>query len=334
MNVARSATNAHEDSGMEARRTKTQSDAAAGQMSTPEQLVDALNMLFGKQTDNRAVHATGIVLEGTFTPTPDAASLSKAPHFMSAVPVIARFSNFAGKPGVPHTDPLASPRGLALKFKLPDGSDTDLVTHSFNGFPVATADQFRELLIALATSGPDARKPTPADLFLAAHPIAKAFLEHQAPPPRSYATLAYFGVNSFEFTNADGVSTIGRFRIEPELGIQLLPATERATAAPDYLFAEILDRVSSSPVRFTVRVQLAEPGDAIADPSIAWPDDRTTIDVGTLELRSVVPDSEGAERALLFLPGALPPGIAPADPMIQARQDSYPISFDRRHGKG
>ena len=69
----------------------------------------------------------------------------------------------------------------------------------------------------------------------------------------------------------------------------------------------------------------------IGDPSIAWPDDRRTVDLGTIEITDVMPDSDAAERALLFLPGELPPGIASADPMIQARHDSYPVSFDRRH---
>ena len=39
---------------------------------TPAQLVDALNAVFGKQTDNRAVHAKGVVLEGKFAPSPEA----------------------------------------------------------------------------------------------------------------------------------------------------------------------------------------------------------------------------------------------------------------------
>jgi catalase len=46
-------------------------------------LVDALNAVFGKQTDNRAAYAKGVVLEGKFTPSPDAASLSKAPHLQN-----------------------------------------------------------------------------------------------------------------------------------------------------------------------------------------------------------------------------------------------------------
>jgi catalase len=79
-----------------------------------------------------------------------------------------------------------------LKFHLPDGSETDLVTHSFNGFPTPTADEFRQFLIALGSSGPGVAAPTPADTYLATHPIAKSFLESQQPPPVSYATLSYF----------------------------------------------------------------------------------------------------------------------------------------------
>jgi catalase len=176
------------------------------QKSTPAGLVDALNGVFGKQTDNRAVHAKGIVLEGKFTPSPEAAALSKAPHLQgTAVPVTVRFSDFAGVPAIPDSDPNASPRGMAVKFHLPDGSDTNIVTHSYNGFPTATADEFQQLLIALAASGPDAPKPTPLEKFFETHPIAKTFLTAEKPAPVSFGTLPYFGVNSFKFTDTPRV---------------------------------------------------------------------------------------------------------------------------------
>ena len=56
---------------------------AADQKSLPAQLVDALNAVFGKQTDNRAVHAKGIVLEGNSPRAPRLRSLSKAPHLQA-----------------------------------------------------------------------------------------------------------------------------------------------------------------------------------------------------------------------------------------------------------
>jgi len=50
----------------------------------------------------RPAHAKGILLTGTFTPSADAASLTRAPHIQrSSTPVTVRFSDFAGIPAVP-----------------------------------------------------------------------------------------------------------------------------------------------------------------------------------------------------------------------------------------
>src|SRR5271169_1612502 len=102
------------------------------------QLVDALNALFGSHPGYRAVHAKGIVCQGAFRPAAAAASISRSPHLQQApVPVTVRFSDFAGVPHIPDGDPNSSPRGLAIKFHLPGGAVTDIVAHSYNGFPVA-----------------------------------------------------------------------------------------------------------------------------------------------------------------------------------------------------
>jgi catalase len=303
----------------------------ANQPFTPAQLVDALNAVFGKQTDNRAVHAKGVVLEGKFTPSPEAASLIKAPHLQStAVPVTVRFSDFAGVPAIPDTDPNASPRGFAVKFHLPDGTDTDLVTHSYNGFPTATAEEFRDLLLALAASGPDAPKPTPLEKFFETHPIAKTFLSAEKPAPVSFGTLPYFGVNAFKLTNAKGDVTYVRFQLQPEAGAQYLTKEQLAAAGPNYLMEEIVKRVGEGPVRFKYVAQIAEQVDKLDDPSIAWPDDRKTVELGTIEIDKAVADSDAVQRALLFIENAVPPGIEPEDPMINIRSQAYAISFARR----
>src|SRR5262249_9500679 len=303
------------------------------QKSTPAELVDALNGVFGKQTDNRAVHAKGIVLEGKFTPSAEAASISKAPHLQSGttVPVTVRFSDFAGVPSIPDTDPNASPRGMAVKFHLPDGSDSDLVMHSYNGFPTATADEFRELLIALAASGKDAPKPTPLEKFFETHPIAKTFLTAEKPAPVSFVTLPYFGVNSFKFTNSRGDSTFVRYQMEPEGDAQYLTKEQLAAVGPNYLLEDIRKRVGDGPVRMKLQVQVAEPGDKIEDPSIAWPNSRKTVELGVIEIDRVDPDSDAAQRALLFIENAVPAGIETADPMIDIRSQAYAVSFARRH---
>jgi catalase len=218
-----------------------------------------------------------------------------------------------------------------VKFHLPDGTDSDLVAHSYNGFPTATAPEFRDLLLALAASGPDAPKPTPLEKFFATHPIAKTFLTAEKPAPVSFGTLPYFGVNTFKFTNAKGDVTFVRYQLQPEGGAQYLTKDQLAAAGPNYLMEEIVKRVGDGPVKFKYVAQIAEQGDKIDDPSIAWPDDRKTVELGTIEIDKAVPDSPAAQRALLFIENAVPAGIEPEDPMINIRSQAYAISFARRH---
>jgi catalase len=110
---------------------------------------------------------------------------------------VLRFSDFTGLPDIPDNEGAANPRGFAVRFRLPDGKSTDIVGHSFDGFPVANPDQFRELLLAIGASGAGAEKPTALDAFIASHPRAKTFLTTQK-TPASFATIAYFGVNAFQ----------------------------------------------------------------------------------------------------------------------------------------
>jgi catalase len=94
---------------------------------------------------------------------------------------------------------------------------------------------------------------------------------------------------------------------------------------------EIVKRVGEGPVRVKYVAQIAEQGDKLDDPSIAWPDDRKTVELGTIEIDKAVADSDAAQRALLFIENAVPPGIEPEDPMINIRSQAYAISFARRH---
>jgi catalase len=297
---------------------------------TPAQLVDALHSAFGTH-HARAVHAKGVVLEGTFVPTPDAQSLTRAALFTDgAVPITVRFSDFTGIPNIPDTSADANPRGLAVKFHGKDGSETDVVTHSFNGFPTADADEFAVFLRAIGASGPGVAKPTPIERFLAAHPVAMAFVTSQKPPPESYATACYFGVNAFRFVDARGRASFVRYRFMPQAGEHYLDAATLAGKGPDYLVDEIPLRTARAPVRFDWYAQVAEAGDPIEDPSRAWPDGRRLVKLGTLTIERAAADQAAAGRALLFLPSRVPPGIEPADPMIALRQAAYPISFGAR----
>jgi catalase len=299
--------------------------------ATPESFVNALNSAFGKQTTHRSAHAKGVVLLGKFVPSAEAASVSKALHFAHEVPVTVRFSANSGIAKIADADPRAAPQGLAIRFRLPDSSDTDLVTHSYNGFPAKNPEEFQQFFLAVAGSKPGGPSPTPIEAFQETHPAAKAFLTTRDPPPVSYGTTTYFGVNSFKFVNEKDAITIGRYQLIPEAGRHFLSKDESAKAAPNYLEDEIRQRLASGPVRFKVVLQLAAPGDKIDDPSVTWAHTNKVTTLGTLIVASVVPDSQATERALMFLPGLLPAGIEPADPMIQFRNKTYPVSYERRH---
>jgi len=300
--------------------------------STPAQLVDGLNVAFGRHPGARAIHAKGIVLQGEFTPSREASSISKAPHMQNTVvPITVRFSNFAGIPTQPDNDPGANPRGFAIKFHLPDGGQSDILAISFNGFPAANADDFRGLVIALGTSGPGAAKPTPLDTYLGTHPVAKTFLAAPKPSPVSFATTPYFGINAFKFTNAAGVVTYGRYQFLPVEGVLYLSDDQAAKASSDYLQDEIPKRVKKGPILFKFVLQVAEQGDSFDNPSIVWPDTRRTVELGVLKITRVVADTDIASRDLLFIPGSVPDGITSVDPMIADRSPAYVVSYDRRH---
>jgi hypothetical protein len=64
-------------------------------------------------------HAKGQMLRGTFTPTPEAKTLSKAPHFQNtSTPVLVRFSDSTGLPEIPDFSADARPNGIAVRFDL------------------------------------------------------------------------------------------------------------------------------------------------------------------------------------------------------------------------
>lgn len=304
--------------------------AQGGGHATPQQLVDALHKAFGDH-HVRAVHSKGVVVQGHFTPAPEARSLSKASIFAGAtLPVTMRFSDFAGLPNIPDNSPDSSPRGLAIKIQLPDGSTADIVSHGFNGFPVANADEFKDLILALAASGPQAAKPTALDKFLQSHPAAKRFFTTQKPPPLSYTTQSYYGVNAFKLTDAAGKSSFVRYRLIPKGGEQFVAAADVQAEGPDYLQQEIRTRLAKGPAEFEWFAQVSGQGDKIDDPSVVWPENRQLVKLGTFAIERVGQDQPKLEKTLLFLPSNVPDGIAPADPMIDVRSATYPVSFGNR----
>ena len=295
--------------------------------ASPRDMVDALHTAFGEH-HARAVHTKGVMLEGTFSPDVDARKLTKAPIFTGgAVPVVARFSLFAGVPTLPDTNDGASPAGFGVKIKGRDGDDFDIEANQHKDFITATSEEFRTFLNAVGAAGKGDKAPL--DAFLASHPHAREFLGSRS-YPTSYARAKYFGVNSVKFTNAKGQVAFVRYQFVPHSGEEYLSADQRMAQSENYLQQEIVGRVATQAVVFDWYAQIAESGDKIEDPSIAWPDTRRLVKLGIFTLTRLPADPETAQRTLLFLPGKEHPGVAPADPMLVLRNVAYPISFHER----
>jgi catalase len=172
----------------------------------------------------RPAHAKGILLRGVFTPSPEAASLTRAPHLhRNSTPVTVRFSNFAGIPTVADNDPQgAGPRGFAVRFHLGEHVHTDIIGHSVDNFPARTAEGLLEFLNALIATDPAGPHPNAIEQFLGAHPAAMRFVPIPKPIPTSFARESFFAVSAFKFTNADGTSRYGRYRVLPVAGNEYL----------------------------------------------------------------------------------------------------------------
>jgi catalase len=296
-----------------------------------QQLLDTLDALSGLHPGFRPAHAKGLMCSGTFTPSPEAAKLTRAPHAnQPSAPVTVRYSDSTGVPTVPDNDPArSSPRGIAVRFHLSDHVHTDIVAHSTNGFPVHTGEEFLEFLRAAAAFG--AGRTEALGSFLATHPHAKQFVEAPKPIPTSFAREAFFAVTSFKFTNAGGVSRHGRFRIRPNAGTEYLSNEEAAAKSENFLFDEIDQRLAREPVLLGVFVQMADSGDDVTDASVTWPDSRTEIPFGTITLTARVNDQEPERRKIIFDPVPRVEGIEPSgDPLTQVRSDIYLLSGRRR----
>src|SRR4051794_3918479 len=137
---------------------------AGGNTIEPEQALDRINGVFGRHDGHRTLHAKGAFYAGTFTATPRATELCRAGHLQGdPVPVWVRWSNGAGKPK--NSDKGTDVRGMAVSFRLADGTATDLLGQTAPRFPVRTPEAFLELTEA-------AGNPLRLPLFLARHPDA------------------------------------------------------------------------------------------------------------------------------------------------------------------
>jgi catalase len=301
-------------------------------LALSQDLLKQFDTIFGLHPGFRAAHARGTMLTGTFTPAPDAASLTRAPHITrESTPVTARFSSSTGIPLLPDNDPNANPRGLAIRFHLGEHVHTDIVSHSIDAFPARNAQEFLEFLRAVAASGPDVPSPKPVEIFLGSHPAALAFVQAPKPSPASFAKENFYGVTAMRFINKEGVSRYGRYRILPDAGVEHLDPEITKDKGPDFLFDELSERIAAAPISFQIFAQLANEGDEVNDVAVHWPEDRPLARLGQMVLTAPAENDAQEQKKIIFDPIPRVDGIEPSDdPLLEVRAAVYLLSGRRR----
>ena len=302
---------------------------------TPARFTDAFEQVDGVHSGFRRNHAKGLGVAGFFESNGAGVRLSKAIVFRPGkVPVLGRFSLGVGNPYA--TDEPNTVRGLGLRFDLPDGEEWRTAMVNLPVFPLGTPEAFYERLVA-AKPDPATGKPDPAKMkaFLAAHPetVQAISVIKSQPVASGFENSTFHGLNAFRFVNEASASVPVRWLLTP---MQPFKEADVAQEHGDksYLFDDLVRAMHRQPLHWRLVLIVGQPGDVTNDATIAWPEGRERIDVGTVTLDQVESDDTSPARVVNFDPLVLPAGIAPSDdPLLSARSAVYSQSFTRRVGE-
>jgi catalase len=171
-------------------------------------------------------------------------------------------------------------------------------------------------------------------LFLVRHPSAIGGLKANLDalnPRASFAHYTYYAVHAFKWVSSEGEEHYVRYTWRPQEEGDTISPAEGKRRGPDYLQEEMRERLARGPARFTLELQLADPGDPTDDPTANWPSDRRRVSAGTMELTEVVSSPEVDGHIEVFDPMRLTDGIEPSDdPILRYRPRAYGVSARRR----
>lgn len=310
---------------------------AAFAQVNPVQMVDAFEKANTKFDGYRRSGAKGVCATGEFVGSAAARGLSTATVFSGQpIPVIARFSVGGANPKAP--DNGRSQRNLALQFDLPGGERWQLGNISAPIFGANTPEQMLGRIESLALDAETKKSnPDKVKAFADANPdvLLQGRYFASQPVPASYASVNYWGVTAFSFTNAQDKKQLGKWIFEPVGGSRSLTDDEAKAKGADFLFDELRQRVKEETVAFDFNLQLAEAGDKTDSATVPLPEERKKVSLGRLTIKAVSADATGPCVGITFNPVVLPKGIeASNDPMIAARAAPYAVSLGRRLSEG
>ncbi len=308
---------------------------AAQDEVSADQVVTAIEGVFGVTPGERRNHIKGTCALGEFVGSPEAAHYSRSTLFSGKpIPVVARLSLAGGNPKAPDT--AKSPRGMALEFKLPKNN---LQHITMLNIPIFGAMQPRTFLDLMIASKPDPAtgKPDPEKIkaFKATHADSLAQADYMAKnnPSASYSSSSFWGIHTFKFINMDNKTTMVRWQFVPQDGEKRLTDDELKSLPPNFLEQALIDRTKKWPARWDMMVSIGEPGDTEDNPTIAWPDTRKQIKAGTLTISSAMPQKGAECEKINFDPLVMSDGIETTnDPILQFRSQAYAVSFSKRLG--
>jgi catalase len=152
-----------------------------------------------------------------------------------------------------------------------------------------------------------------------------------------FADSTYNSLDAFRFISAAGNSIPVRWSMVPVQQFVEAGSAQSWQQGKNYLFDALIRRInqpSQQPLQWHLIVTLGQPGDPTNNATLAWPDNREHVDVGTLTIDHIESEETGACRDINYDPLVLPSGIAPSDdPLLSARSAAYSQSFTRRAGE-
>jgi catalase len=291
----------------------------------------------------RVVHARGAGAHGYFELAKSMVEYTRADFLQEAgsrTPVFVRFSTVAGSRG--SADTVRDVRGFAVKFYTREGN-YDLVGNNIPVFFIQDAMKFPDLVHAVKPE-PHHEMPQAASAhdtfwdFISLMPETThmaMWIMSDRTIPRSYRMMEGFGVHTFRFVNAKGVSHFVKFHWKPKLGKHALvwdEAQKLAGKDPDFHRRDLWESIAQGNFpEWELGVQLVEESKAeslgfdLLDPTKLIPEEMVPVlTVGKLVLNRN-PDNFFAEtEQVAFHPGHVVPGIDFSnDPLLQGRLFSY-----------
>ncbi|WP_256211641.1 catalase HPII [Paraburkholderia hospita] len=291
----------------------------------------------------RIVHARGSAAHGVFQVYEPMTEYTKAAFLQDPsvqTPVYVRFSTVQGPRG--SADTVRDVRGFATKFYTSEGN-YDLVGNNMPVFFIQDAIKFPDFVHAVKPEAPN-EMPTGGsahDTFWdfvslvpeATHMVLWTMSDRAI--PRSLRTMEGFGVHTFRFVNAKGVSRFVKLHWRPVLGSYSLlwdEAQKLAGKDPDFHRRDLWEAIERGDYpEFELGVQIIEEKDQdsfgfdLLDPTKLVPEEIVPVKIiGKMTLNRN-PDNFFAEtEQVAFHPGHVVPGIDFSnDPLLQGRLFSY-----------